>query len=55
MFIQIGAMFPMPRIVYSMANDGLIFKFLGKLMPKFKTPFVASIVTGFISGRLKLL
>lgn len=45
-------MFPMPRIVYSMASDGLIFKFLAKLMPKFKTPFVASIVTGVISGVL---
>ena len=42
----------MPRIVYSMASDGLIFKFLAKLMPKFKTPFVASIVTGVISGVL---
>ena len=45
-------MFPMPRIVYSMASDGLIFKFLSKLMPRFRTPFVASIVTGLISGKL---
>ena len=42
----------MPRIVYSMASDGLIFKFLSKLTPRFKTPFVASIVTGLISGKL---
>lgn len=50
-----GGMFPMPRIVYSMASDGLIFKFLSKLTPRFKTPFVASIVTGLISGTLSTI
>jgi len=45
-------MFPMPRIVYSMASDGLIFKFLAKLTPRFKTPFVASIITGLFSATL---
>ncbi len=44
-------MFPMPRIIYSMASDGLIFKFLSKLLPKLKTPFVASITAGLLSGK----
>jgi amino acid transporter len=47
-----AGMFPMPRIVYSMADDGLIFKFLSKLLPKLKTPYVASIVTGFFAAIL---
>lgn len=47
-------MFPMPRIVYSMANDGVIFKGLGKVLPKLKTPYVASIVTGFLAGAYSL-
>ena len=46
-------MFPMPRIVYSMATDGVIFKNLGKLLPKFKTPYVASIITGLAAGKAK--
>lgn len=41
----------MPRIIYAMANDGVIFKFLGKILPKLKTPFVASIVSGFAAGK----
>lgn len=44
-------MFPMPRIIYCMSSDGLLFKFLGKLLPKFQTPYVASIMTGLIAGK----
>ncbi len=42
----------MPRIVYSMANDGVIFKFLGNVLPKFKTPYIASICTGLFAGNI---
>ncbi len=45
-------MFPMPRIVYSMADDGLIFKFFAMVLPKLKTPYVASIVTGLFAAIL---
>ena len=48
-------MFPMPRIVYAMATDGVIFKGLGKVLPKLKTPYIASIVTGFFAGNLIFL
>lgn len=39
----LGCMFPLPRIVYAMADDGLIFKQLGKLSEKTKTPVVATL------------
>jgi amino acid transporter len=45
-------MFPMPRIIYAMASDGVIFKFLGKVLPKLKTPYVASLLSGFLAALL---
>ena len=35
-----------------MACDGLIFKFFSRLLPRFKTPFVASVTTGLFAGAL---
>lgn len=43
-------MFPMPRIVYTMASDGLLFQIFAKVMPKLKTPWVASLITGIFAG-----
>ena len=34
------------RIFYSMAHDGLLWKSFSKTHPKFKTPYITSIVTG---------
>ena len=47
-------MYPNPRIVYSIAKDGLIFKFFSKVLSKFKTPAVATVTTGLITGNLGL-
>ena len=43
-------MMPMPRIVYAMAKDGLLFRFLATVHPKFKTPFSATLVTGALAA-----
>ncbi len=48
-------MFPMPRVVYSMASDGLIFKVFSYVIPKLKTPVVAATVTGLFAAILSLL
>lgn len=45
-----AGMFPMPRIIYSMASDGLLFKFFANILPKFYTPYVASIFSGLCAG-----
>ena len=34
------------RIFYSMASDGLLWKCFAKTHPKFKTPYITSIITG---------
>ena len=46
----LGAMFPLPRVLYSMASDGVIFRFLATVHPRFKTPLLATILSGFLAG-----
>ncbi|CAH1988868.1 unnamed protein product [Acanthoscelides obtectus] len=48
----LGAMFPLPRVVYAMSSDGLIFKFLAKVSPRTKTPLLATVLSGLLSGVL---
>lgn len=50
-----ASMFPMPRVVYSMSTDGLLFQFLSFLTPKLNTPLWASLLTGLLAGVLVLL
>ncbi len=38
-----------PRIFFSMANDGLLPPIFGKVHPKFKTPYISSIITGIVA------
>ncbi|XP_060656596.1 cationic amino acid transporter 3 isoform X1 [Drosophila nasuta] len=53
-----GALFPLPRVMYSMAQDGLLFRFLGKISPRFQVPVTGSIVaalfTALIAGLFDL-
>jgi cationic amino acid transporter 2 len=48
----LGAMFPLPRIIYAMASDGLLFKALSIVHPKFQTPFMGTLIAGSIAGCL---
>lgn len=47
-----GSMFPLPRVVYAMASDGLIFEFLGRINQRFKTPIYGTMVSGILTGLL---
>lgn len=49
---MMGAMFPLPRIVFAMSNDGLLFRFLGDISEKYKTPFKGTMLTGLLTGIL---
>ncbi|XP_008425400.1 high affinity cationic amino acid transporter 1 [Poecilia reticulata] len=42
----LGAMFPIPRVLWSMADDGLLFKFMAEISPRTKTPLTATFATG---------
>jgi len=45
-----GSLMPMPRIVYAMAKDGLLFRCLAAVHPRFKTPFTATLLTGSLAA-----
>ncbi|XP_012225193.1 cationic amino acid transporter 2-like [Linepithema humile] len=48
----LGAMFPLPRVIYAMASDGLIFKQMGKVSSRFQTPIIGTLFAGFFTGIL---
>ena len=45
----------MPRAVYSMAADGLLFRGLSHVHPRTQTPVVSIVIFGTISAVLALL
>ncbi|XP_068619856.1 solute carrier family 7 member 14 [Battus philenor] len=50
-----GSMFPMPRVVYAMAQDGLIFKQLGVVSEKTGSPSFATICGGICAALVSLV
>ncbi|XP_055311081.1 cationic amino acid transporter 2 [Sitodiplosis mosellana] len=47
-----GSIFPLPRIVYAMSNDGLIFEWMGRIHPRFQTPMLGTLFVGTLTGLL---
>lgn len=50
-----AAIFPLPRVVYAISSDGLLWPWLGKVSPRFGTPVNATAVAGLLAGGLALV
>ncbi|VDP28958.1 unnamed protein product [Soboliphyme baturini] len=51
----IGALFALPRCVYAMAADGLLFPFLAHISTKTQTPTIAMAIFGGVTAVIALL
>ncbi|XP_027833776.2 cationic amino acid transporter 3-like [Ovis aries] len=50
----LGVMFPMPRVIYSMADDGLLFRGLAHIHARTRTPVMATLASGILAGLMAL-
>lgn len=50
-----GGLFPLPRLLYAMATDGLIFKCFACISKSTEVPFVGTLFSGILAGILAMI
>lgn len=50
-----GALFPLPRILYAMSQDGLLYPSFAYVSPRTKTPVVSSVLSGLLTAVLSAI
>ena len=50
-----GSLFPLPRVLYSMASDGLLCPIFAHVSTKSRTPIYSTLIGGFIAALMALI
>jgi len=51
----LGAMFPLPRVLYAMASDGMVPRSLARVHSTLQTPLLATLLSGLLAAIMALL
>ncbi|CAF1249829.1 unnamed protein product [Adineta steineri] len=51
----LGSLLPLPRVLYAIASDGLIFRFISWIHPQLQTPIIATILGGVAAAFMALI
>lgn len=49
----LGGMLPLPRVMWAMAEDGLLFKGLALISQRIKTPVISTVTSGAWAGEVQ--
>lgn len=51
----LGAMFPLPRVLYAMSSDGLLYSIFKRVNKRTQTPIYATLLSGILAAILALI